>query len=297
MPVKTNDQAEGLRRMLGRQNPRVITLVSGRKGTGKTTAAVNLATAIAANGRSVLLLDENCGGRNAAEMLGTRTTVDLMDVIRGGRSLEQSLLPGPEGLMILPAGRGVQALSDLDEHARDRLVEGFSHIGGTLDFILVDTVAGASSRLLPLAHPDQESILVATADGAGQTEAYGMMKLLQSELNRRRVSLLVSMAYTEAEADAAFRNIAAVAQRYLRMDVNYLGAVPRDRRVHDAERAGRPIVEMFPHAPGSLQFRNQAKQILQWPDPGDAAGSMEHFVRRMILGSRVQVGARTHLAA
>lgn len=282
--------------MLGRQNPRVITLLSGGRGTGKTSAAINLATAIAACGRSVLLLDENYGNRNVADMLGRRTTVDLMDAVRGGRLLEQCLLPGPEGLMILPAGRGVQALGGLDEQGRDRLIEGFARIGGALDYILVDTVAGTASRLLPLAHPDQESILVATADGAGQTAAYGMMKLMQSELNRRRLSLLLSMTHTEAEADSAFRNIAAVARRYLKLDVNYLGSVPKDRRVHDAERAGRPVVEMFPHAPGSLQFREQAKQVLQWPGPGDAAGDMEHFARRLILGSRMHVGAR-HLAA
>lgn len=297
MPAKSSDQAEGLRRMLGRQNPRVITLVSGGKGTGKTSAAINLATAIAASGRSVLLLDENYGNRNVAEVLGTRTTVDLMDVIRGGRLLEQCLLPGPEGLMILPAGRGVQALTGLDDHGRDRLIEGFARIGGALDYIIVDTVAGAASRLLPLAHPDQESILVAATDAAGQTAAYGMMKLMQSELNRRRLSLLVSMAHTEADADAAFRNIAAVAQRYLKLDVNYLGSTPRDRRVHDAERAGRPVVEMFPHAPSSLRFRDHARQILQWPGPGEAAGDMEHFVRRLILGSRLQVGGGAHLAA
>jgi len=297
MSVRGNDQAEGLRRMLGRQNPRVVTLVSGARGTGKTSAAVNLATAIAASGRSVLLLDENCETRNAAGMLGTRTTVDLMDVIRGGRSLEQSLLPGPEGLMILPAGRGVPALSGLDEHARDRLVEGFARIGGALDYIVVDTVAGAASRLLPLAHPDQESILVTTADAPGQTAAYGMMKLLQSGLNKQRLSILVSMVHTEAEADAAFRNIAAVARRYLGIDVNYLGSVPKDRRMGDAERAHRPIVDMFPHAPSSLQFRNQARQVMQWPGPGEAAGDMENFVRRLILGSRVQVRPGTYLAA
>jgi flagellar biosynthesis protein FlhG len=283
--------------MLGRQTPRVITLVSGAKGTGKTTVALNLATAIAAQGRSVLLLDENSGRRNVAEMLGTRTTVDLMDAIRGGRTVEQALLPGPEGMMILPAGRGVQALGDMDEGARDRLVEGFGRIGSTLDFVVVDTAAGAASRLLPLAHPEQDTILVTTAGSAAQAEAYGMVKLLQRELNKRRLSVLVSMAHGEADAESAFRNISGVAQRYLKLEMQYLGHVPADRRLQDAERARRTLVEMFPHAPASVQLRGHAQRILKWPGPGEAGGDMEHFVKRLILGSRVQVGLRTHLAA
>lgn len=291
MPINATDQAEGLRRMLGRQTPRVITLVSGGTATGKTTAAINLSTAIAASGRSVLLLDENYGGLNVPAMLGMRTTVDLNDAIRGGRSLDQCLLPGPEGLMVLPAGRGVQALAGIDDAGRERLTGGFARIGATLDFIVVDTAAGAASRLLPLAHPDQESILVAGADASRQTEAYGMLKLLQRDLNRKRLSLLVSMVATDAEGQLAFRNIAAVAQRYLNSEVNHLGSVPRERRMGDAVRAGRTLVEMFPHAAASTQFRSFARQVLQWPGPGEGGGDMEHFVRRLILGSRLRPGA------
>jgi flagellar biosynthesis protein FlhG len=297
MPATSIDQAEGLRRLLGRQTPRVITLVSGGKGTGKTVAAVNLATALAAGGRSVLLLDENDGGRNVAAMLGIRSTVDLGDAIRGGRALEHCLLSGPEGLMVLPAGRGVKALAGIDDAGRERLVEGFARIGATLDFIVVDTAAGAASRLLPLAHPDQESILVAGTDAGRQTEAYGMLKMLQRDLNRKRLSLLVSMVATQAEGQLAFRNIAAVAQRYLGCGINHLGSVPRERRMEDALRAGRPVVEMFPHAAGSTQLRACARQILDWPGPGEAAGDMEQFVRRLILGSRLRVGAGSYAAA
>jgi flagellar biosynthesis protein FlhG len=282
--------------MLGRQDPRVITLVSGGKGTGKTTAALNLSTALAAGGRSVLLLDENHGGLNVAAMLGARTTADLDDAIRGGRMLEQCLLPGPEGLMVLPAGRGVQSLAGIDDAGKARLGEGFARIGATLDFIVVDTAPGAASRLLPLAHPDQESILVAGADASRQTEAYGMVKLLQRDLNRRRLSLLISKVATEAEGQLAFRNIAAVAQRYLKSEVNHLGSVARERRADDAVRAGRPLVEMFPHAPASAQLRGIAHQVLGWPGPGEPAGDMEHFVRRLILGSRLRVGD-SHVAA
>jgi flagellar biosynthesis protein FlhG len=297
MPDIAMDQAEGLRRMLGRQVPRVITLVSGGKATGKTAIAINLATALAAQGRSVLLLDENTGRRNAAEMLAMRTTVDLADAIRGGRSVEQTLLPGPEGLMLMPAGRGVLALGDMDEAARNRLVEGFGRIGANLDYIVVDTAPGASSRLLPLAHPDQESILVTNAGATALAEAYGMVKLLQRELNKRRLSVLVSMAHSEADADAAFRNISAVAQRYLQLDLRFLGHVPADRRMQDAERSGRPLVEMFPHAPASAQLRRHAQRILGWPGPAGSGADMEHFAKRLILGSRVRVGLRTHLAA
>ncbi|MBI3529232.1 MAG: hypothetical protein HY067_14845 [Betaproteobacteria bacterium] len=290
MSLQPSDQAEGLRRLLGKQIPKVITLVSGGARIGKTCAAINLAVAIAQAGRSVMLLDENRGPRNVTATLGIDTVADMADTVRGGRALEQTLVPGPEGLVILPAGRGVQALAGIDEGGRDRLVEGFARVGGALDFILVDTAAGTSSRLLPLAHPEQETILISTSSGTGQANALGMIKLMHRELGACNLHLLVSMTRSEAEGEATYYNLANVADRHLGAGLEFFGVVPLDERIAQSGHVGRAAVEMFPHAPSSVQWRRQAQEIMQWPLPREAAEGMDRFVQRLILGSRVQVG-------
>ncbi len=288
--LQPSDQAEGLRRLLGKQVPKVITLVSGGARIGKTCAAINLAAAIAQAGRSVMLLDENCGPRNVTATLGIDTAADMVDAVQGGRLLEQALVPGPEGMVILPAGRGVQALARIDDAGRSRLIEGFARIGGALDFILVDTAAGASSRLLPPAHPGQETILVSTSNGSGQANALGMIKLLHRELGACNLHLLVSMTRSEAEGEATYCNLAGVADRHLGANLEFFGVVPVDERIARSGRVGRAAVEMFPHALSSVQWRRQAQEIMQWPLPREAAEGMDRFVQRLILGSRVQVG-------
>ena len=291
MSHPSSDQAEGLRRLLGKQTPKVVTFVSGGARAGKTCAAINLAVAIAQAGRSVMLLDENCGPHNVTATLGIDTAADMADTVRGTRALEQTLVPGPDGLVILPAGRGVQALAKIDEGGRDRLIEGFARVGGALDFILVDTAAGASSRLLPLPHPEQETILVATCSATGQANALGMIKLLHHELGARNLHLLVSMTRSEAEGEATYYNLANVADRHLGAGLEFFGVAPADERIAHAAKVGRAAVEMFPHAPSSLQWRRQAQEIMQWPQSREAAEGMDRFVQRLILGSRVQVGS------
>lgn len=291
MSSQATDQAEGLRRLLGRQIPRVVTLVSGGPRTGKTSAAINLAVALALAGRSVLLLDENTGRRNVAATLGIDGNRDLLDAVRGHCALEQSLVPGPEGLMILSAGKGLQALGSIDERGRRCLLEGFARIGAALDLILVDTAVGAASRLLPLSHPDQETILVASGNGGGQTEAYAMIKLMHGGLGNRRLNLMVSMVGSDDEGNAAWRNVSSVSQRYLGVGVDFLGSVAVDQKVNQASRMGRAAVEMFPGAVASVQFRRQAQRVLQWPGPREGGGGMDRFVQRLILGSRFRLGA------
>ncbi|MEO8165284.1 MAG: hypothetical protein ABI619_07785 [Betaproteobacteria bacterium] len=297
MNVQSSDQAEGLRRLLGKQMPKIITLVSGCARTGKTCAAINLAVAIAQAGRSVMLLDENCGPRNVTGSLGIDTVADMADSIRGNRALEHTLVPGPEGLVILPAGRGVRALTDIDDAGCARLRNGFTRIAGALDFIIVDTAAGSSSRLLPLVHPEDATILITTGSGAGQANALGMIKLMHRELGTRNLHLLVSLARSEAEAEAAYCNLANVAARHLGAGLAFFGAACADERVAQAAKVGRSALEMFPHAPGSVQWRTQALEAMRWPLPRDAAQGMDRFVQRLILGSRIQMGVGALSAA
>jgi flagellar biosynthesis protein FlhG len=296
LALQANDQAEGLRRMLGRQTPKVITFVSGGRHTGKTTSAINIAVALAQAGRGVMLLDENRGTHNIGGSLGIETQADLLDVMRGMRAFEQAMVAGPQGIVILPAGRGVHALGEIDEYGRSLLIEGFARVAAGLDYIIVDTAPGLSSRLLPLSHPEQETILVAGHTGPAQADAYGMMKLLHRELGKRDLRLLVSLVRTDEEAAGAYRNIAGVARHYLGATVDYLGVVPLDERVRKGFRAGRAAIEMFAHAPCSQHWRTQAQQIMQWPGP-KGAGGMDGFVQRLILGSRFRVGAAAHCAA
>ena len=297
MSPQPSDQAEGLRRLLGKQIPKVIALVSGGARIGKTSAAINLAVAIARAGRSVMLLDENCGPRNVTATLGIDTVADMADTVRGSRALDQVLVPGPEGLVILPAGRGVQALCSIDEAGRHRLIEGFARVGGALDFILVDTAAGASSRLLPLSHPEQETILIANASATGQANALGMIKLMHRELGARNLHLLVSMTRSQDEGEATYHNLANVADEHLGTGLEFFGVICADERIAQAGKVGRAAVEMYPHAPSSLQWRRQAQEIMRWPLPREAAQGMERFVQRLILGSRVQVGSAALSAA
>ena len=109
----------------------------------------------------------------------------------------------------------------------------------------------------------------------------------------RPLHLLVSMASSQAAGEAAYYNLANVADRHLGVRLEFLGVASFDDRVEQASRSGRAAVEMFPHAPGSLQWRKHAQQIMQWPIPRDAVEGMDRFVQRLVMGSRKQLGAAT----
>ena len=104
------DQAAGLRRMAQPQPVRVIAITSGKGGVGKTNVSVNLSVALSDAGKRVMLLDADLGLANVDVLLGLRPESNLSHVIDGKRTLEEVIVRGPSGIMVVPAASGVKRL-------------------------------------------------------------------------------------------------------------------------------------------------------------------------------------------
>ncbi len=279
------DQAEGLRRLLGRDFVRIVTLTSSREGVGKTTAALNLAAALANAGKSVMILDENPGRGNLAGMLRRDAQGDILDVARLGRPLEEVMLKGVDGVAILQASRGVQALAELDETEQQRLIDCMGNIAKPVDVVLVDTAAGSPGHLLSLSLDSQEIAVVLSAEGSAVTDAYALIKMMNLQYGKRHFRILVNKVKSEEEGRAVFESMSAVARRFLAVTLDYMGYVPDDEALRRAFNLGRIAVEAFPLSRAGSNFRQIADSVIRWPcsqqmDLGD-------FLNRLIQGSRL----------
>src|SRR5271156_1495838 len=109
----TPAQAEALAEMNSTRPVKVIAVTGGKGGVGKTTVSANLAVAIAAQGRDVMLVDADFGLANVDVLLGLHTRFNLGHVIKGECALEDAIVTGPHGLQIVPAASGIQRMATL----------------------------------------------------------------------------------------------------------------------------------------------------------------------------------------
>jgi flagellar biosynthesis protein FlhG len=284
LPRIQPDQAEGLRRMLTPDNLRVVTLLSGKHGVGKTTVATNLALALTRSGRDVLLVDENHGAGNVAAALDLQARFDLTHVIAGSKRLDEVMLAGPEGIAVLPAAHGAQALPAAESAAGVHLAQAFAAYPAPVDYVLVDTAAGMQSNLLALDVDNQEVVIVLSRAASSITESYALVKMMNQRYGQRHFHVLVNRVATEQEAGVIFQNMAGAARGFLAVTLDFMGYVPPDESVWQARQLRRCALDLFPGAPAAASYRQLAESITEWPAPRESVGGLEGYLQRLIRG-------------
>jgi flagellar biosynthesis protein FlhG len=264
----------------------VIAVTGGKGGVGKTTVAVNLSLALSKLGRRVVLLDGDFGLANIDVLLGLSPQYTLGDLFEGRCELSDVLLSGPGGIRIVPAASGIQSMEHLSPAQHAGLIQAFSEIGDSLDVLVIDTATGIGSSVISLVRAAYEVLLVICDEPTSITDAYALIKLLNRDYGMDRFRVLVNMEQSPKEGRALFAKLAKVTDRFLNVNLRYVGAVPYDESVRRAVRKQRAIYEHFPRSKCALAFQEIALKVDAWPLPASPRGHIEFFVDRLVHNSR-----------
>lgn len=265
--------------------PSVITVASGKGGVGKTNLTANLAVALACEGRRVWVLDADLGLANLDVLLGLTPTRTLSDVLSGERGLAEVALDGPAGVRVIPAASGCEAMTALSAGERLRLLDEVDALDDALDVLLVDAAAGISANVLHFAAAAADALVVVTPEPTALADAYALIKVLAQRYARTEFLVVVNMAAGATDAEAAFRRLERVADRFLGVRLEWVGYVPYDEAVPRAVRAQRPVVLAAPGAPASLALVDLARRLVARPAPRPTGG-IQFFFERLITEGR-----------
>ncbi len=281
-----SDQAAGLRRLLGQTGFQVITVMSGQQGAGKTAATANLAVALARSGRDVLIIDQDQHGQGACAALGLTPRFDVADALQGRCTLDALILNGPDNVQVLPIGGGFNRLGRLSERDQEWLAQSFNRLQCGVDVVLVDMEDATDPDALPLGLAASEIMVVLPPGSTAITQAYTLVKRLAQNFGKRQFRLLLNRMESPDQAQAVAHNFADTAERYLGVSVDYLGYIPLDERLARAGHLHTSVVDAFPVAQSTSQFRKLADGLLRWPQP-PSLGSVGGFMQRVIQGGRL----------
>jgi len=281
---KKIDSQESVPKKAPRKNSvvRVISVTSGKGGVGKTNCVVNLAISFARKGKKVLVFDADLGLCNLDVMLGLSPKYNINHVLRGEKKIEDIIVKGPEGIMVIPAASGIQELTNLSAEHRLALTSSMEMLDKDIDIMIIDTGAGISNNVMFFNMAAGEIIVVVTPEPTSLTDAYALMKVLMKKHGEKNFKLLVNTAQGDKEGKNIYSIISLVASRFLNVSLEYLGCVVRDEKVSKAVINQRAVMEMFPDTPASRCIRGISDKLLSMPVETSPKGGMQLFWKNMI---------------
>ena len=139
---------------------RIIVVVSGKGGVGKTTVTANLGVILGGMGYKVTLIDADVGLNNLDLALGLedRVVYDVFDVIEGRAAPEEALVGSQNfpGVRLLPSVKGSHGIR---QTAFQAVADSYALIS---DFVIIDAPAGVESGFHRAAAAAKEAIIVTT---------------------------------------------------------------------------------------------------------------------------------------
>jgi ATP-binding protein involved in chromosome partitioning len=240
----------------------IVAVASGKGGVGKSTTAVNLALALAAEGASVGILDADIYGPSQPMMMGIQGRPESSD----GKTMEAMENYGVQVMSIgflIDADNPMIWRGPMVTQALEQLLRQTNW--GNLDYLIVDMPPGTGDIQLTLCQkvPLTGALIVTTPQDIALLDARKGLKMFEKVgvpilglVENMSVYVCPNCGHTEHifGADGGRRMSAEYG-------VDYLGALPLNLSIREQADSGRPTVVSDPDGEIAAIYKSVARQM------------------------------------
>jgi flagellar biosynthesis protein FlhG len=241
--------------------PKVISVLSGKGGSGKSVIAHNLALAAGQSGLKTLLVDFDWRLGSQHVLANATVTSGLDHVVFDAAYIKDCVVEIGLNTSLLASA---SVFSDRDWPSDDQVAEIFSRCRQSLfsyDLIVVDTPSGIQSQLQAIAGNSDLSLLLVNPELTTISDSYGLFKWLIQADRDLNICLLLNRVSGASEATDLAERFSILTSRFLNVRPQTISFVQEDRQLREAVARQCAVLEMVPESAIANQFQTLVSRL------------------------------------
>jgi cell division ATPase MinD len=231
---------------------KILGLLSGKGGVGKTSTAVNLAAGLHYFGENVAVLDGNLSTPNVGLHLGVPVVpINIHHVLQGKYPIESAVYKHSSGLQFIP---GSLSISDIQGLKLERYKQ-MKNL--KCDTLIMDGAAGLGGEALKVMEYSDQIIIVTNPELPAVTDALKTVKLAE-ELGKEILGVVVTRMKQD-DLDVSIRNIEALTEYPV------IGVIPEDDTIRESLALKDAVVHTHPKSSAAQSYLRLAAGIAGIP--------------------------------
>jgi septum site-determining protein MinD len=234
---------------------RIIAIISGKGGVGKTTTAINLGAALNKLEKEVVVVDLNLNTPNIGIHLGAPIVpVTLNHVLKGKADIEEAIYEHSSGTKIVPSSLSVKEITKFNTKRIPIVV---NELKGLADFIILDSAAGFSEEAMATLEAGDEIIIVTNPEMPAVTDSLKAIKIAR-EMGKEVKGVIVTR-HRDQSYEMPLSSIKSM------LEAQIIGVIPEDKSVKEALNKRDAVVHTHPRSKVSKKYNEIALKIIGNP--------------------------------
>jgi len=241
------------------KNTRIIGIISGKGGVGKTTIVANLGAALSRKfKKDVTIVDCNLTTSHLSLSLGMYycpTTIN--NILRGENKIFDAMYTHPSGMKVIPCSLHLKELERVDI---TKLKEVIKELEGMFDVVILDASPGLGREAYAAIHASEEIIFVTNPNIPAATDILKCKEIIK-EVSKKPIGVVLNMVN---------RKSYELTKREVEMltEMPVIASISHDSNIHKSLAAKMPVVIFNPKSKSSEELTKLAGWLIGEEEKG-----------------------------
>ncbi len=201
----------------------IISVTSGKGGTGKTFFSFYLSQFLAAQGYKTLLVEFDFNLGSLAYHLDYETNNTIGDFFLGSILFDELPVEIQENFSIIFGDSGKINYPENLSSQVEKFLQKLLTINEKYDFIILDNGAGIGSHIFESLKYSAMNLIVTLPDPVSIMDAYVVIKLMAKNSINIPKGIIINKCESQDEGQTAFNNLNSAAQHFFNEELNLVG--------------------------------------------------------------------------